>query len=69
MDHVLALMYLNGHRITFKDQTFYKREQSFIRAMNELIRQRIIKKGCDGFHDEYMLTKEGMIYASKVVLA
>lgn len=67
---ILFIMFNNSTKINYKDQDIYKKEQSFIKAMRYLCKQKCVKevKGKD-FFTEFELTDNGSYYVKHVILS
>jgi hypothetical protein len=67
---IMFIMFYNSSKINYREQTIYKKEQSFIKAMRNLCKQKCIKeiKGKDFFTD-FELTVNGCYYVKHVILS
>jgi len=66
---ILLLMYRNSFKVNYKEQSIYKKERSFERAMKELCKQNIIElKVNNDFYNSYKLKFNGKFYVEHIIL-
>lgn len=67
---ILFIMFSNSSKINYKNQQIYIKEQSFLKAMHSLCKQKCVKElENEDFYPEFELLPNGRYYVEHVILS